>query len=175
MISDLLQQIDTQYIVIFAILLVIFDVFLTQSEVLLWIALSIMFSQVLRFVGVEPSVELWSIPILALVLFIFGRTISKTFSPSVLFKKEEYYVDKIGVLSLKKSTNLRSLFRLDKNLGKEIDGGDELSSSTRYFVTMEDGRQFVWNNNESMEVHDGEKVQLTSVSAGICELVIKKG
>jgi hypothetical protein len=129
-------------------------------------------SQVLRYFGVNADIELWSIPILALVLFSTNRQISKMFSPIVLLRNDRKYVGEVGVVSYKKSRNLSSLFRKDADIGREIFGQGNLDPDIRVFVLMKDGKEFVCKNMDKNSAGEGDRVKITSVNAGVCEVVI---
>jgi len=168
--ADLISNINPWYIVTVAVVLITVDIFLVNSETLLWVALALFVIAGGNAYDLPATMQLWSYPVAFILVLVaqrkIGRFLYRTPEP---YKALDTYVGQTGHLRVRKSVTTNAQhFQSDASrtvLGSvtdmNSDGGD--ASITIVKIELPDGKQFPAVVEDGTEAKDGLVVKVTQV------------
>lgn len=168
--SILVSSFDPWYIVSFAILVILIDIFLINSETFLWLGVALILVAILNAINLPPIIQLWSYPVSLFIVFVSQRYIGQILyrSPDP-YRDLETYVGQVGTLRIQTSKtdnaahfqNTPSLNVLDS---MSADNDKELISNiTVAKIEFSDGKIFPAKIKNIEKFKDGDIVTPSSV------------
>ena len=158
------------YIVSVAIVLIALDIFLINTETLLWLALALFIVAGGNAYDLPPVIQLWSYPVSLIGVLVaqrlIGQILYRTPDP---YRDLETYVGQTGRLRVKKSvTDNAQYFRSDPSravLESKTDGEKSEAQDTITIVKIElsDGKILPAIIDDGSEPSDGAVVEVSGV------------
>ena len=168
--ASVILSFNPWYIASVAIVLIAIDIFLVNSETLLWIALALFIVAGGNAYDLPPAIQLWSYPVSLFAVLvaqrIIGRFLYRTPDP---YRGLETYVGQTGRLRVKKSvTDNAQYFRSDPSRAvlESKTGGDESQdqdSITIVQIELSDGKILPAVIDDGSEPEDGAVVKVSVV------------
>ena len=168
--SILVSSFDPWYLISLAIIIIVIDIFLINSETFLWLGVALILVAFVNAINLPPIVQLWSYPVSLFIVFISQRYIGQILyrSPDP-YRDLETYVGQSGTLRLQTSSadnathfqNTPSLSVLDSmstNAEKE-----PTKSVTLVKIEFSDGKIFPAKLKNFEKFNDGDEVTPSSV------------
>jgi membrane protein implicated in regulation of membrane protease activity len=166
--SQVLSNFDPWWMIAFAIVLVLIDWALIQTEAFMTVGIGIFFAALLNAVDAPPILQLWSLPILAFIAYLVQRPIysklaSKQKSP---YESLDNEVDSEGTLIVRYNSSVAAAhyFKYKENI--DLEKAPEETVDYVCKVSLKDGRVFPALLQEGLEVQDGLNVRVTEVQNG---------
>ena len=163
--SNLVSSFDPWYIVSCAILIILIDIFLVNSETFLWFGVSLIIIACVNALNLPPIIQLWSYPVSLFIVFVSQRYIGQILyrSPDP-YRDLETYIGQAGTLRIQTShadnsthfQNTPSLNVLD-SMSANTDK-DELSNITLVSIEFSDGKIFPAKIKNFENYKDGDEV-----------------
>ena len=163
--SILVSSFDPWYLISIAILVILLDIFLINSETFLWIGVALIIVALGNAVNLPPFFQLWSYPIALFAVFISQRYIGQILyrSPDP-YRELETYVGQTGILRIKTSTtdnathfqdapSLNVLDSMSNNTDKDLE-----ESIILVRIEFPDGKIFPAKLKDFEKFKDGDEV-----------------
>ena len=145
--SILVSSFDPWYIVSFAVLIILIDIFLINSETFLWFGVALILVAILNAMNLSPIIQLWSYPVSLFIVFVSQRYIGQILyrSPDP-YRDLETYIGQVGTLRIQSSKtdnaahfqNTPSLSVLDSMSNDK----EQISNITLAKIEFSDGKIF---------------------------------
>ena len=166
----LVASFNPWYIISIAIVIIVIDVFLINSETFLWIGIALFLVAFGNAINIHPLLQLWSYPIALLAVFVgpryIGQLLYRTPDP---YRSMETYVGQSGRLRIKTSVadNARH-FQDDaaRNVLDSMSGEEEnelQESITVVKIEFPDGKIFPAILKDISKYKDGDLAIVSSV------------
>jgi len=172
--AQALANFDPWWMIALALVLVLVDWALIQTEALMTVGIAIFFAALLNAVDVAPIIQLWSLPILAFIAYsvqrpIYSRLASKEKPP---YEPIDNEVGSEGTLIVRynRSTAASHYFKYKENI--KLENVPEETVDFVCKVSLEDGRVFPAIIQEGVPVKDGSSVTVIGVQNGA--LIVKQ-
>ena len=166
--AEVLSNFDPWWMIAVAIVLVLIDWALIQTEALMTLGIAVLLAALLNAIDAAPMVQLWSLPILAFAAYsiqrpIYSKLASKEKSPYEPIEKE---VGAEGTLIVRynRSTASSHYFKYKENIDLETAPEDSVNYVCK--VSLKDGRVFPAILSGEMLPENGLSVKVTGVRNG---------
>ena len=166
--SILVSSFDPWYIVSFAVLIILIDIFLINSETFLWFGVALILVAILNAMNLSPIIQLWSYPVSLFIVFVSQRYIGQILyrSPDP-YRDLETYIGQVGTLRIESSKtdnaahfqNTPSLSVLDSM----SNDNEQISNITLAKIEFSDGKIFPAKIKNIEKFKDGDSVSPSSV------------
>ena len=166
----LVSTFDPWYIVSIAILIIVIDVFLINSETFLWIGFALFIIALGNAINISPFLQLWSYPVSLFAVFIaqryIGQILYRTPDP---YRDLETYIGQSGRLRIKNSiVDNASYFQSDSSrnvldsMSSRIED-DSQESITITKIEFTDGKIFPAILADISKFKDGDIATVSSI------------
>jgi len=166
----LVSNINPWYIVSVAIAIIVFDVFVVNSEAFLWIGIALIIIAFGNAINLPPIIQLWSYPIALILVFVAQRYIGQLLyrSPDP-YRSLETYVGQTGRLRVKISVTDNAQYfqkNTSRNVLNSMTNGEAKSDQkpvTIVRIEFSDGKIFPALLKDGSDLKDGDIAEVFSV------------